>query len=173
MVGAAAKRCNSLISFVKLTSGMGNANGSCLVRCRAFAWRSVRVYKHVRSQPRTGRLPLDVGNGIGSQLGNYGMQPAGAAQDASGDRCVVFNRDRPLNKEFAIRYTTGIVQIKVHPIWMNATSGAPFSSRGPRCRNSWHVYFALCIPRVIGCLRPKPHACAVTERLAKPGRYLG
>ena len=101
------------------------------------------------------------------------MQPAGAAQDASGDRCVVFNRDRPLNKESAIRYTTELRQSKVHPIWMNTTSGAPFSSRGPERRNLGHVYFALCIPRVIGCLHPKPHACAVTERLAKPGRYLG
>ena len=49
-----------------------------------------------------GRLPLEVGNGIGSQFGNYEMRQAGATRDAVGNDCVIFNWDRPLNRDFAI-----------------------------------------------------------------------
>lgn len=67
------------------------------------------------------RLPLSVGNGIGSQYGNYAMRPGGETQDAEGNRCYVFNWDRPLNGRFAIRYTSSSCESKVHPIWMSAT----------------------------------------------------
>ena len=53
-----------------------------------------------------GRLPPEIGNGIGSQYGNYEMRPAGETRDVAGNRCVTFNWDRPLNKDFAIRYAT-------------------------------------------------------------------
>ena len=49
------------------------------------------------------------------------MQPAGEMRNAGGDRCVVFHWDRPLNKEFAIRYTTESCESSEHPIWMNTT----------------------------------------------------
>ena len=67
------------------------------------------------------RLPLSVGNGVGSQYGNYEMQPAGETQDAAGNRCFVFNWDRPLNRDFAIRYSSASCESKEHPVWMSAT----------------------------------------------------
>jgi hypothetical protein len=51
-------------------------------------------------------LPPDIGNGIGSQFGNYGGKLAGDAKGPAGQHCVVFNWDRPLNKDFAIRYSS-------------------------------------------------------------------
>jgi hypothetical protein len=74
-----------------------------------------------KSPSAVGGLPLEVGNGIGSQYGNYEMRPNGETRDAAGDRCVIFNWDRPLNKDFAIRYSTQSCESKEHPIWMNAT----------------------------------------------------
>jgi hypothetical protein len=38
-----------------------------------------------------GGLPSEVGNGVGSQFGNYEMRPAGETRDATGNRCVTFN----------------------------------------------------------------------------------
>lgn len=67
-------------------------------------------------------LPLDVGDGIGSQYGNYEMRSAGETHDADGDRCVIFNWDRPLNKNYAIRYSSESCESKDHPIWMNTTA---------------------------------------------------
>lgn len=51
-------------------------------------------------------LPPDIGNGIGSQFGNYTGKLGGDAQGPAGQHCVVFNWDRPLNKDFAIRYSS-------------------------------------------------------------------
>jgi len=51
-------------------------------------------------------IPFDVGNGIGSQFGDYAMLPGGDAKGPAGQHCVVFNWDRPLNKDFAIRYSS-------------------------------------------------------------------
>jgi hypothetical protein len=67
-------------------------------------------------------LPLDVDGGVGSQFGNYEMIQAGETHDAAGNRCVTFNWDRPLNRDFAIRYTSESCEAKEHPVWMNATS---------------------------------------------------
>jgi hypothetical protein len=69
----------------------------------------------------SGSLPPDVGNGIGSQYGNYEMRPAGETHDSAGDRCVIFNWDRPLNKDFVIRYTSASCESKEHPVWMTTT----------------------------------------------------
>jgi hypothetical protein len=65
---------------------------------------------------------MDMDNGVGSQFGNYEMLPAGETHDAAGDRCVLFNWDRPLNKNWAIRYSTQSCESKEHPIWMNTTA---------------------------------------------------
>jgi hypothetical protein len=73
------------------------------------------------SELSKGSLPLDVENGVGSEHGNYEMVPAGETRDAAGDRCFVFNWDRPLNKDFAIRYTSASCESREHPIWMSAT----------------------------------------------------
>jgi hypothetical protein len=51
-------------------------------------------------------LPPDIGNGVGSQFGNYAGHLGGDAQGAAGQHCVIFNWDRPLNKDFAIRYSS-------------------------------------------------------------------
>lgn len=76
---------------------------------------------HPSTAPALGNLPLDVGNGVGSQYGNYEMRPAGETHDAAGNRCVVFNWDRPLNKNFAIRYSSASCESRAHPVWMNTT----------------------------------------------------
>jgi hypothetical protein len=36
------------------------------------------------SEPAAGSLPFDVGNGVGSQYGNYQMRPAGRCGSHSG-----------------------------------------------------------------------------------------
>jgi hypothetical protein len=64
-------------------------------------------------------LPPSVGNGIGSQYGNYAAQEAGEMRDASGNRCVLFNWDRPLNKDLAVRYTSASCESPEHPGWMS------------------------------------------------------
>jgi len=51
-------------------------------------------------------LPPSIGNGIGSQFGNYAGKLGGDAQGPAGQHCVVFNWDRPLNSDFAIRYSS-------------------------------------------------------------------
>jgi hypothetical protein len=51
-------------------------------------------------------LPPDVGSGIGSQFGNYAGQLGGDTQGPAGQHCLIFNWDRPLNKDFAIRYSS-------------------------------------------------------------------
>lgn len=47
-----------------------------------------------------------VNNGIGSEHGNYGLQPTGETTSPFGERCVVFSEDRPLSKDFALRVLT-------------------------------------------------------------------
>ena len=55
------------------------------------------------SLPGTADRPLSVGNGVGSEYGNYAAQPDGETRGPSGERCILFNWDRPLNKDFAVR----------------------------------------------------------------------
>ncbi len=66
-------------------------------------------------------LPPDVGNGAGSQLGNYGGTFAGDAKGPTGQHCVVFNWDRPLTKDFAIRYSS-LSCDQVDKEWKTTTS---------------------------------------------------
>lgn len=62
--------------------------------------------------------PPSVGNGVGSQYGNYGAQMAGEMRGPSGERCVLFNWDRPLSKSLAIRYTSASCESQERPGWM-------------------------------------------------------
>jgi hypothetical protein len=48
-------------------------------------------------------LPVNVGNGLGSQYGNYGAQADGEAVGPAGERCIVFDWDRPISRDRAIR----------------------------------------------------------------------
>ena len=66
-------------------------------------------------------LPLSVGNGVGSQYGNYAAQMDGEMRGPSGERCVIFNWDRPLTKALAIRVRSASCESKEHPGWMVCT----------------------------------------------------
>lgn len=48
-------------------------------------------------------LPIYVNGGKGSQFGNYAAKIDGEMIDKNGGRCVVFNWDRPLTNDLAIR----------------------------------------------------------------------
>lgn len=60
-------------------------------------------------------LPLSVGNGRGSQYGNYGAQAAGEGRGPAGEHCVIFNWDRPLTADLAIRYVSASCESKERP----------------------------------------------------------
>lgn len=60
-------------------------------------------------------LPLSVGNGVGSQYGNYAAQTDGEMRGPSGERCVIFNWDRPLTKDLAIRLRSASCESKERP----------------------------------------------------------
>lgn len=48
-------------------------------------------------------LPLSVGNGVGSQHGTYAAQRHGEIRGPNGERCIVYNWDRPLADGRALR----------------------------------------------------------------------
>jgi len=60
-------------------------------------------------------LPFAVGNGVGEQYGNYGAQVAGEMRGPSGERCVLFNWDRPISRDLAIRYVSASCESKERP----------------------------------------------------------
>lgn len=47
-----------------------------------------------------------VNNGVGSQYGNFEMHAVGETVSPTGDRCVIFDQDRPLSNGFALRVKT-------------------------------------------------------------------
>lgn len=65
-------------------------------------------------------LPLSVGDGLGSQHGNYAARKTGETRGAAGERCVVFAWDRPLSDTHAVRYTSASCESKERPGWMVA-----------------------------------------------------
>jgi hypothetical protein len=60
-------------------------------------------------------LPLSVGNGVGSQYGNYAAQQDGEMRGPSGERCVIFNWDRPLTKDLVVRLRSASCESKERP----------------------------------------------------------
>ena len=66
-------------------------------------------------------LPLSIGNGVGSQYGNYAAQMDGETRGPSGERCVIFNWDRPLTKDLAVRLRSASCETKERPGWMVGT----------------------------------------------------
>lgn len=60
-------------------------------------------------------LPTTVDNGIGEQYGNYGAVVAGETRGPSGERCVLFDWDRPLVRGFAIRYVSESCESRERP----------------------------------------------------------
>jgi hypothetical protein len=65
--------------------------------------------------------PFSVGNGVGSQYGNYAAQMDGEMRGASGEDCVIFNRDRPLTKDLATRLRSASCESKEQPGRMVST----------------------------------------------------
>ncbi len=73
------------------------------------------------SSPPAANLPPSVGNGVGSQYGNYAAQMDGETRGPSGERCVIFNWDRPLTKDLAVRLRSASCETKERPGWMVGT----------------------------------------------------
>lgn len=66
----------------------------------------------------TASIPVQVGNGIGSQYGNYGAEMDGEMLGSQGERCIIFNWDRPVTKDLAIRLRSASCEAKERPGWM-------------------------------------------------------
>lgn len=60
-------------------------------------------------------MPLAIGNGAGSEHGNYAAQEEREELGPDGERCVIFNWDRPLNSQQAIRLKSASCESKDHP----------------------------------------------------------
>lgn len=65
-------------------------------------------------------LPLSAGNGAGSQYGNYAAQIEGEMRGPDGERCVIFNWDRPLTKDLVLRLRSASCDAPERPGWMVA-----------------------------------------------------
>lgn len=63
-------------------------------------------------------LPMSIGNGSGSQYGNYSAESDGEMKGPSGERCVVFNWDRPISKDYALRLRSASCESAERPGWM-------------------------------------------------------
>jgi hypothetical protein len=60
-------------------------------------------------------MPLAINNGAGSQYGNYAAQEEREERGPSGERCVIYNWDRPLTSELAIRLKSASCEAKEAP----------------------------------------------------------
>lgn len=85
----------------------------------AFACCSVSMALAMSGCSAPARAPLNFGNGVGSQYGNYVAQADGEMQGPAGERCVVFNWDRPLTNGLAVRLRSASCESKQHPNWMD------------------------------------------------------
>lgn len=63
-------------------------------------------------------IPLSVGNGMGSQYGNYAARQDGEMRGPAGERCVLYNWDRPLTADLAIRLRSASCESQERPGWM-------------------------------------------------------
>ncbi len=69
-------------------------------------------------RPAASRLPPTIGNGLGSQYGNYAAEPDGEFVGEHGERCVAFNWDRPIGNGLAIRIRSASCDSAERPGWM-------------------------------------------------------
>lgn len=65
-------------------------------------------------------LPLAINKGVGSQYGNYAAEIEREMLGERGERCVVFNWDRPLTAELAIRLKSASCESKEAPGMMTS-----------------------------------------------------
>lgn len=63
-------------------------------------------------------LPPSVGNGIGSQFGNYAARTDGEMRGPSGEHCLIYNWDRPLARGLALRLRSASCDSRERPGWM-------------------------------------------------------
>ena len=84
----------------------------------AFAWGAGAMALAVSAcsaTPSAPGLPLTVGDGIGSQYGNYAARTDGEMLGPSGERCIVFTWDRPLTADLAFRLRSASCDSTEHP----------------------------------------------------------
>lgn len=86
-----------------------------MARTTAFFLGSIALALQACSSSPSPAPTLNVGNGLGSELGNYGGQIDGEMRGPSGERCVLFNWDRPLNRNFALRYRSASCESQERP----------------------------------------------------------
>lgn len=60
-------------------------------------------------------LPMSFDNGVGSQYGNYASHRDGETRGPAGERCMIFDWDRPLSKNLAVRARSESCPSKDHP----------------------------------------------------------
>jgi hypothetical protein len=65
-------------------------------------------------------LPPTVEGGLGSQYGNYAAQIAGEIRGPTGERCVIYDWDRPFSNEMALRLRSASCESPERPGWMVA-----------------------------------------------------
>jgi len=65
--------------------------------------------------------PSAMGNGVGSQYGNYVDQPDGEMVGPKGERCVIHTWDRPLTVSSIIRVRSASCESRENPGQMIAT----------------------------------------------------
>ncbi len=92
---------------------MGRVVACCL------AWLALAL-SGCMPAPRAG-LPLNYGNGAGSEHGNYAAERDGEMRSPTGERCIVFNWDRPLTQDLAVRLRSASCESREHPNWMTST----------------------------------------------------
>ncbi len=73
------------------------------------------------STPPPAPPPLSVEHGLGSEHGNYAARADGEMRGPEGERCVVFNWDRPLSNGLVVRLRSASCESKEHPGRMVAT----------------------------------------------------
>lgn len=70
---------------------------------------------------RTTAPPIAVGNGLGSEFGNYPARPDGVAIGADGEKCTLFDWDRPLGRDLALRLRSASCEAAGRPGTMVST----------------------------------------------------
>ena len=73
------------------------------------------------SPPTPAPLPLTVDNGVGSEHGSYAAESDGEMRGPAGERCVIFNWDRPLTRTLAVRVRSASCDSQERPGWMVCT----------------------------------------------------
>ncbi|MEO0035974.1 MAG: hypothetical protein RLZZ501_1997 [Pseudomonadota bacterium] len=70
---------------------------------------------------RSADPPIAVGHGLGSEFGNYPARPDGVAVGAGGEQCTLFDWDRPLGHDLALRLRSASCEAPGRPGTMVST----------------------------------------------------